>query len=189
MDKAGDEILAGLRCKSQSELQVTTFVGNGEFLRSITPDKIGFLGIEISQLSQSNLPLVSISVKELKDHEVHAMMQGKQTKETPQPSCVHLPVIKKNLATSQTRSSGDSFPSLNRSGRNTEKHVIDLTHDGLNTSVSVEESDFLEKFMDFDVPEDSSLEVNSINDQDKENTSPGAQHRPNSPVYGKLIKA
>ena len=31
--------------------------------------------------------------------------------------------------------------------------MIDLTHDGLNTSVSVEESNFLEKFIDSDVPE------------------------------------
>ena len=72
--KAGDEILAALRCKSQSELQVTTFVGNKEFLRSITPDKIRFLGIEISHLSQSHLSPVSNSVKELKEHEVLAMI-------------------------------------------------------------------------------------------------------------------
>ena len=74
MGKAGDEILAALRCKSQSELQVTTFVGNKEFLRSITPDKIRFLGIEISHLSQSHLSPVSNSVKELKEHEVLAMI-------------------------------------------------------------------------------------------------------------------
>ena len=100
MGKAGDEILAALRCKSQSELQVTTFVGNKEFLRSITPDKIRFLGIEISHLSQSHLSPVSNSVKELKEHEVLAMMQGKQVRESESP--LNLPVsrdsvIRKNV--------------------------------------------------------------------------------------------
>ena len=172
VDIARGEILAGLRSKSESELQKTTFVGNAEFLRSINPDKIGSLGIgiEISQLTQSNLPFVSISVQELKDHEVHA-------KEPPQTSCVRLPVIRKNLTT-QTRSPGDSIPSINRSGRNSEQQVIDLTQDGLNTSVSVEASSLNKP--------DSSHEVNSISDQDKENMTLKTQHRPNSPVYGKL---
>ncbi len=81
--------------------------------------------------------------------------------------------------------------------------MIDLTHDGLNTSVSVEESNFLEKFIDSDVPEvggknksvasslhgrqDSSHKTKSISEQNKENRSPGTDHRRNSPVYGKLI--
>jgi len=41
--KAGDQILENLRCKSQAGVQGTKFIKNEEFLRSITPDKIGFL--------------------------------------------------------------------------------------------------------------------------------------------------
>ena len=41
--KAGDQILEDLRCKSQAGVQGTKFIGNEEFLRTITPDKIGFL--------------------------------------------------------------------------------------------------------------------------------------------------
>ena len=43
MGKAGDQILEDLRCKSQAGVQGTKFIKNEEFLRSITPDKIGFL--------------------------------------------------------------------------------------------------------------------------------------------------
>ena len=41
--KAGDQILEDLRCKSQAGIQGTKFIGNEEFLQTITPDKIGFL--------------------------------------------------------------------------------------------------------------------------------------------------
>ena len=41
--KAGDQILEDLRCKSQAGIQGTRFIGNEEFLRTISPDKIGFL--------------------------------------------------------------------------------------------------------------------------------------------------
>ena len=118
-------MLKGLRFKPQSELQVTTFVGNEEFLKSITQDKIGFLRIDL---------------------EVHAMTQGRQVRAKKPLQPVPFPVIKKKLTTSQTRSlaPGDSFQSLNRSGQNTEQYVIDLTHEGLNTSVSVEKRDLLE---------------------------------------------
>ena len=73
---------------------------------------------------------------------------------------------------------------------------MSMKSSSLNTSLSAEESDLLEKYIDlFDVPEvggedktpDSSHEVNSINDQDKENMYPGVKHRPNSPVCGKLF--
>ena len=41
--KAGDQILEDLRCKSQAVIQGTRFLGNEEFLQSISPDKIGYL--------------------------------------------------------------------------------------------------------------------------------------------------
>ena len=62
-------------------------------------------------------------------------------------------------------SPGDSIPSSNRSGLNSES---------LNTSVTAEDSNILEKFLDWDFPKDGGQDrgVNS-NDQEKENTSPG----------------
>ena len=57
---------------------------------------------------------------------------------------LHRPSIRKTLATSQTQSPGDSISSSNRSGRNSEQHVIDFKSGSLNTNVSAEESDFLE---------------------------------------------
>ena len=65
-------------------------------------------------------------------------------------------------------SPGDSIPSSNRSGLNSES---------LNTSVTAEDSNILEKFLDWDFPKDGGQDrgVNS-NDQEKENSFPGTQH-------------
>ena len=62
-------------------------------------------------------------------------------------------------------SPGDFIPSSNRSGLNSES---------LNTSVTAEDSNILEKILDWDFPKDGGQDrgVNS-NDQEKENTSPG----------------
>lgn len=54
--------------------------------------------------------------------------------------------------TSQSRFPGDFFPSFSSGGRGAE-HVMDMRHGGFTTSVSVEESDFLEEFMACDFPE------------------------------------
>lgn len=54
--------------------------------------------------------------------------------------------------TSQSRFPGDFFTSFQSGGRGGE-HVMDMRHGGFTTSVSVEESDFLEEFMACDFPE------------------------------------
>lgn len=54
--------------------------------------------------------------------------------------------------TSQSRFPGDFFPSFSSGGRSAE-HVMDMRHGGFTTSVSVEESDFLEEFMACDFPD------------------------------------